>query len=243
MELLKNTLYINLDHRQDRLKHVVKELASLGITGERMKATKMENGAVGCTLSHIKCLELAKQREYDHVFICEDDIQFTNVPLLVENLTKFHQHTDIQWDVLIIGGNNCPPYTQISDYCIKVERCQTTTGYIVKKHYYDTLISNFKESVKNLLREPDNKFMYALDKYWQRLQQCGNWYMIIPLTVIQYEDYSDIEKKTVDYKHLMLDLDKTKFIQQQQQLQQQQQQTKPIQFTLSQLNEMSFFIK
>jgi len=227
MDLLKNTLYINLDHRPDRLEHVTKELTLMGITGERMKATKMENGAVGCTLSHIKCIELAKTRGLEHVFICEDDIQFTNPTLLVDNLTKFYQNPNIQWDVLIIGGNNCPPYTQIADYCIKVERCQTTTGYIVKKHYYDTLINNFKESVKNLLREPTNKFTYALDKYWQKLQQSGNWYMITPLTVIQYEDYSDIEKRMVDYKPLMLDLDKPHLFKPQLQHQHQQQLFKP----------------
>ena len=32
--------------------------------------------------------------------------------------------------------------------------------------------------------------------------------MIIPPTVIQYENYSDIEEKQTDYKYLMLDMDK-----------------------------------
>jgi len=44
--------------------------------------------------------------------------------------------------------------------------------------------------------------------YWKSLQSMGQWYMIIPPTVIQYEDYSDIEKRNVNYQRLMLDLNK-----------------------------------
>ena len=65
MGILKNTLYINLQHRTDRLQHVEKELEKLGIKGERINAIKTSSGAVGCTLSHIKCLELAKERNYE----------------------------------------------------------------------------------------------------------------------------------------------------------------------------------
>ena len=32
--------------------------------------------------------------------------------------------------------------------------------------------------------------------------------MIIPTSVVQYNDYSDIEEKVVDYQMLMLDIDK-----------------------------------
>jgi hypothetical protein len=32
--------------------------------------------------------------------------------------------------------------------------------------------------------------------------------MIIPATVTQYQDYSDIEKRVVNYDHLMLDIQK-----------------------------------
>ena len=50
--------------------------------------------------------------------------------------------------------------------------------------------------------------MYALDIYWKRLQIQDYWFMIIPATVTQYESYSDIEEKVVNYDGLMLDLDK-----------------------------------
>jgi len=72
----------------------------------------------------------------------------------------------------------------------------------------DTLISNFRESAANLINNPGNKQMYALDIYWKRLQQMHNWFMITPITVIQVQSYSDIENRVTDYKGLMLDLEK-----------------------------------
>ena len=76
MTLFEHTFYINLASRTDRLAHVVVELAKMDIEGERIDAIKMDNGALGCTMSHIHCLKLAKSRNLPHVFICEDDITF-----------------------------------------------------------------------------------------------------------------------------------------------------------------------
>lgn len=208
MDLFEHTLFINLDERTDRLAHVNAEFEKMGITAERVKATKMATGAVGCTMSHIRCLELAKQRGYEQVFICEDDITFTNPELFKANLEKFYDNDEIMWDLLIVGGNNVPPYQQVTDYCARVFYCQTTTGYVVKKHYYDTLLENFKESARQLMRNPKNHSTYALDMYWKRLQMQDFWYMITPPTVTQYESYSDIENRVVDYERAMLDMDK-----------------------------------
>jgi GR25 family glycosyltransferase involved in LPS biosynthesis len=214
MELLKNALFINLESRSDRLEHALSEFRKMNINAERVNAVKMKIGAIGCTLSHIKCIELAKQREYDNVFICEDDITFTNPNLLKQQLEKFENNDDISWDMLIIGGNNVPPFQQLHEYTARVFYCQTTTGYIVKKHYYDTLLTNFKESANNLMRNPDNKKEFALDMYWKRLQLQDFWYMITPPTVTQYESYSDIEEKNVNYDFLMLDMEKKWYIEQ-----------------------------
>lgn len=208
MELFKNTLFINLEHRTDRLKHSKREFQKLGIQSERVNAVRTKTGAIGCTLSHIRCLEMAKKRDYEYVFICEDDICFTNPELLKANMDLFSRNNAFHWDVLIIGGNNVPPYDIITDYYARIYNCQTTTGYIVKKHYYDTLLENFKESAQNLMREPENKKEYALDMYWKRLQLTGVWFMITPPTVIQAESYSDIENRNVNYERLMLDMEK-----------------------------------
>ena len=50
--------------------------------------------------------------------------------------------------------------------------------------------------------------MYAIDKFWFVLQAVDKWFLIIPPTVVQREDYSDIEKKRINYQKIMTDLDK-----------------------------------
>jgi len=211
--LLNNIFYINLDSRPDRKEHVEQELLQLCSSEhfERFPAIKHNEGAVGCTLSHTRCLELAKERQYPYVFICEDDIQFLQPQLLQENLQKFWENPPPEgWDVLILGGNNFQPYEVVSDYAIHVHFCATTTGYIVAQHYYDTLLENFKESAKRLEENPQQHYYYAIDVFWRKLQQPkdSRWYMIVPPTVSQRPNYSDIENQEVDYGHWMLVIDK-----------------------------------
>lgn len=215
---IKNILYINLDNRPDRRLHVEKQLESVGMNGTRFSAIKMENGRVGCSMSHLKCLQTAKANNWDHVFICEDDITFTKPELFKQQLNKFlttENSAVNNWDVCIVGGNNLPPFQQIDDYCIRVSHCQTTTGYIVKGHYFDKLIDNYREGISRLIREPEKHVMFAIDKHWLQLQKQDRWFLITPATVIQLEDYSDIEKRVVNYNWHMLDLEKREFLERQ----------------------------
>ena len=206
MELLQHVVYINLNHRTDRLKHVIAELQKIGVSNaERFPAVHMNARNVCCTISHICCLELAKTRGWPHVFICEDDITFTNPELFCTRLQQFSEST-ISWDVLVIGGNNAPPFIQVNEFCAQVMNIQTTTGYIVKQEYYDALLTNFKEGLKLLIENPMHKTYFSIDMYWKRLQQRDEWYVLLPLTVIQYSDYSDIENRKVDYSNAMLTL-------------------------------------
>jgi glycosyl transferase family 25 len=204
---IKHAYYINLETRPDRKAHVERELSILGITAERFNAIRLENGALGCSLSHLKCLELAKKNNWEHILIVEDDIQFLNPTLFVNQMNSFLSNHDC-FDVVLLAGNNVPPYKVVDATCIKIRNCQTTTGYLVKSHYYDTLIQNYRGSIQKLMTEPHNHVLYAIDKYWFRLQEKDNWFLITPLTVVQREDYSDIEKRPTNYKKVMTSLDK-----------------------------------
>ena len=150
---------------------------------------------------------MAKEKGWDHVLICEDDITFTNPGLFIQQINKFLSKQE-NWDVVLLAGNNMPPYKQVDDYCVQVTRCQTTTGYLVKSHYYDKLIDNIKTGMNMLVRNRDMHKIYAIDKYWFLLQDKDLWFLITPLSVVQREDYSDIEKRRTNYTKIMVDLDK-----------------------------------
>lgn len=211
---LKHILYINLDHRKDRYYHINEEFNNLNIEEitnnkpERFSAIKHQNGAIGCTLSHIKCLEIALERKYPYVFICEDDIQFLDPQHFLTSISEFEKQQPLNWNVLIVSGNSIPPYSMHSSTCINTVNCQTTTGYITHYNYYQTLIQNFKEGLQKLIKSPLDQHYFAIDQYWKILQKNKSWFMIYPPCVIQRESYSDIEKKVVNYSNLMLDLEK-----------------------------------
>ena len=214
---IKYAFYINLLSRPDRKQHVENQLKSIGVNAERFNAIKLTNGAIGCSMSHLKIIENAKANDWEHVLIVEDDILFTDPNFFVQQFNKFlSNHKD--FDVALIAGNNLPPYKRIDDCCVQVTRCQTTTGYIIQKHYYDTLIKNYKDGILHLMKEPANHFLYAIDKYWFNLQSIHKWYLITPLSVTQRHDYSDIEKRPTNYTPAMLDLDKVAFFKRQQEL-------------------------
>lgn len=203
--------YINLNSRIDRKIHVERQLDLLGIRDnvKRFNAIHNVNGRIGCSLSHLKCIQMAKEQNIECVLILEDDVSFLLPEEFIQNVNKFLSNPQNKWDVLLLAGNNLPPFTTNDEVSIRVTHCQTTTGYIVRQHYYDTLISNIKEGVAKLMKNPEYHYYFAIDKYWIHLQKQHRWMLLIPLIVVQRPDYSDIEKKHTDYQHLMTSIDKS----------------------------------
>lgn len=225
---IQHCLYINLAKRTDRRTHVEAELRKIGIHHfQRFDAIclpkKPGSGSIGCSISHLKCLELARKSGWPHVLIVEDDIEFTDPTTFIASFNAFlaaYGGTTAdppRFDVCLVGGNNMPPFIQRAPFCAKVSKCQTTTGYLVPAHYYDTLIENVRHGVQQLMRDPDVRvgthytecqLTYSIDKWWFQLQARDQWFLITPLTVTQRTDYSDIEERETNYSRVMLDIDK-----------------------------------
>ena len=202
--MLENVYYINLKERTDRKKLVENELNELGWKYQRFNAIKTKNGRVGCSMSHLKLIQMAKEKRLDYIVIVEDDIQFMRKTWYNEKIKNILEK---EFDVFLLAGNLRPPIFETNDENIgKISKSFTTTGYIVKKHYYDTLITNIKEGIQLLLKNPDGEYnSNAIDCYWMTLQESDNWKIIMPRTVTQRPIYSDIEQRYTDYNHLMLD--------------------------------------
>lgn len=202
---IQHILYINLDSRTDRREQIESELVKMNWTekAERFSAISMPNlGAIGCSMSHLNCLKLAKKNDWTHVLILEDDVVFTDPEVLNAQTTLFFK-TINEWDVLLFSGNCHKPYQEINASCVKVSRCLTTAAYLVKRDYYDTLIRNITQGIQRLI-ETKMKYMFAIDVYWMKLQERDRWYLIVPITATQRSNYSDIENAYTDFsQHLM----------------------------------------
>lgn len=207
LDFLKYGFYINLKERVDRKENLIYNFKLLDIPSLHMThidATKHHYGAIGCYLSHIHCLHKAKENGYDHVLICEDDIQFTNVSVLKKQLRRII-HNIKKWDVIMLASNiiQVEKITNIK-YCARVTMGMCATGYIVKSHYYDKLLDNFYEGIQKLFKYPKMSYRYAVDVYWKSLQKNDNWIIPLPLTVTQLSTYSNIENCYVNYDTFML---------------------------------------
>lgn len=190
MEILnKQHFYINLDKRVDRKEKVEKELIDFGFTSpNRISAIENKIGLVGCALSHIKCLEEAKKNNWSHVLILEDDIYFIDKERCKNLIEKY---IDYNYDVLFLGAwirDN--EYSKIDNNLLKINKAITTHSYIVKSHYYDKLIENFREGSELKNNNPNNE-QYNIDNYWNNLQSIDRWYCLKPIMCSQYDDYSD----------------------------------------------------
>ena len=222
---IRHGFYINLESRPDRREFIESELPKVGLSLDYIKRfnavclpKKPGSGAIGCSMSHLRCLETAKKYGWPHCLIVEDDIHFTNPDVFVENMNRFLTEYASRFDVCLLAGNNVAPVVQRYPFCAKISKCQTTTGYLVMGHYYDTLIANYREGIRQLMADPDCReglqytpcqLTYSIDKWWFQLQERDQWFLITPLTVTQRADYSDIECRQTNYDRVMLALDKS----------------------------------
>jgi hypothetical protein len=148
-----------------------------------------------CTNSHLRCLELAKQREWPWVFVMEDDFTFlVDKPTLWALLQPVLEGA-IDFDVIMLSYGNHGPQGEAPPGARAlglghVFNSQTSSGYIVHSGFYDTLMSNFRESLET--RSP-------LDMFWKKLQPISRWYYTLQRMGKQRLSFSDIEKRTVDY--------------------------------------------
>jgi hypothetical protein len=187
--------YINLDKRLDRKEQIMSELNKLK-PAERVPGVYIEDfGALGCTYSHIECLNRFIKSGKPHCIIFEDDFMFKDINC-IETLDNFF-NLNIDYDVcmLSIGSG----ILEDTDYSLKkVISGQTTSGYIVNKSFAQTLLNNYIEGAE-LLKTTQNLSLYSIDQYWKKLQPQNKWYVFSPTLGIQRPSYSDITKQFEDY--------------------------------------------
>jgi len=197
-DFIDKILYINLDIRPDRNEEILEQFKRANVPlGKvlRIEAVYIpDKPALGCTASHIKCLEYAIENNLKNVLILEDDFNF-NMNNYKEGFSSISKLNN--WDVVMISGNFLKVYKIY--YFHKVVNAQTTSGYLVNNHYFKKLLSNYKESY-DLLNKRYIPALYAIDIYFKRLQPNDNWYRYYKQLGYQRPSYSNITNKKTAYK-------------------------------------------
>lgn len=145
---------INLDSRPDRWKSMVEELERAGIKNyERFSAVRITDyktippnlyqhchfsplaknskyhiGMVGCKLSHISVIRIAKSRGYNRILILEDDVIFLPNPgkILEKTISQVSK-----WDMLYLGATflRANSFLEGKPNVAKVNGALTTSSY------------------------------------------------------------------------------------------------------------------
>lgn len=221
-------LYINAPSREDRRRHIVRELRRARIRHERVNgviipltsialtqcSSKLElarcAGKMGCQLSHLLALKRAIRRRWDHVAIFEDDFAWAQDfdPFNVRHAIRTIQKQFPEWDVILISANIVRHAVESGkDSSIVVVKLGKLKRVVVRvREAYAThgylVRRTYLDRVRGAFENCNvSDFSQAIDVCWKPLQSDhGNWYGMIPQLGRQYASYSDIEQRMVSYE-------------------------------------------
>lgn len=155
-----HTLFINLDSRTDRVNELTQHFKGWPTPLERVSAVKHSPGWKGCSASHIKCLTLAKQRDYPWVLIVEDDCLLTpNATAAAAQLISLLPYlwaSRTEWDIFYGGTtfltdhkriSHSPPIFQVKGF--------TTHFCLIHNSSYDKILSSYPKHIDDFTKEID----------------------------------------------------------------------------------------
>lgn len=196
---IDHIFYINLDKREDRKELIQNELEKYELSAERFSAINNENGLVGCGYSHLRVLEIAKERNYKNILILEDDFYFVQPKDVVESELQNLFDYNPTFDVCFLSYNlHKGVECETTPFLIQVLYSTTASGYIVNNHYYDTLIELYRINIP-LLESTGKGWIYANDQIWKQLQATDNWFCFTKRLGKQRPGFSDNGNRYVDY--------------------------------------------
>ena len=166
-------IYINLDNRPERNKHIKNLLSKLNVKFQRYNAIKITSdnvpktddlseyiisylkhyylnprgfGTIGCYLSHKNCIILSKSFETPYTAICEDDIVINENTLnKLNSVLNYFNNNNIDWDMFRVLWDCIEPN---NSFCHFVENIEN-----IKMYKFNTL---HWRSKFNINKEPTN---------------------------------------------------------------------------------------
>ncbi len=201
--------YINLDKRPDRRAEIEQELKDRFEinTAVRLPAVLggTNGGLAGCTLSHVLLFRKMIEAGWETMMVFEDDCELlTSRAELDPYVDAFL--ADEKLDILCIG-NSCGNYVRYNNVLNRCFNTQTTSCYIVKKQFVQTLLECYfaknKELAYTMTAEntPDFcNYLGYIDVNWFPLQATHHFVMPAVRQVQQRPSFSDITHHFEQYR-------------------------------------------
>ncbi len=173
--------YINLDNRVDKRYHIETNVlpyfngTNLETRIERFAAIRNENGAIGCSLSHLEVARKAKRAGARYYLVFEDDFEFLISKEEFQTfLSSIFSSPQPDFKVVMLAYNTLhnEPFSNILS---KSNNAQTTSGFIVNCTYIDELIGCWESGISKFL-ETGEHWNWACDQCWKVLQK-EKWFI------------------------------------------------------------------
>jgi len=188
-----NIYVINLKHRVDRYQKIKQNFSIYkNINLVFIEAVKHENGAIGCFLSHKKCIQHAKDNQMKNIIVVEDDclpIGYNFEERLINITSYLDNNTD--WDIFLGGVNGTIP-----KYITKLIQSNNENLFEITFGGTAHFIIYNNTSYYYFLEQDETKTY--VDKCWSNHLKALTCY---PFIATQYCSYSDIEKMDVGYHY------------------------------------------
>lgn len=186
-------LAINLPERKDRRLNLQQEFRSWHQQPEIIEAVRRKPGWKGCTLSHLKCIEIAKQRKYPWVLCIEDDCQLTPDALkYFQNILPYLWANRDKWDIYSGGISQVK---RTGEIICKKNNIIAANGYAT---HFILIHEGTYDKVLNDISKDDDKIQ-KIDVYYN--DNLRTW-TSVPFIAVQRIDKSDIEGRYTDYSEI-----------------------------------------
>lgn len=202
--------WINSKNRPDRKKNMLKRLEGWEATHfeavwmNRIDATKidfhpdqvrrLDNGEIGCFLSHRRIYEIIEKDQLDKTLILEDDAEPT--PDFMERFAEQISQVPDDWDMIYLGQINCDSHIiqdgrkakthalkdNISHEIYSANRCWLTHAYAVRGKAIGYLLEGTKQ------------ISYTIDAQLADLQSGLKVYAFHPNLINQDKTKSSLRK-------------------------------------------------
>ena len=196
MQNIDKVVFINLNRREDRRKHMERILEEYDIPATRFEAIEHTFGLYGCGQSHLAVLKKARDSGWANVLILEDDIQFELSSLDFEREIERLFTEGPEFDVFMLDINLQRSDKTEHDWLTRVRYAHCAGAYIVKQHYYQKLIDLYEWALP-LLLTTGMHWIYANDAVWGDLQVTDKWYTFKRQVCRQMSGYSDTKNMVI----------------------------------------------
>lgn len=199
---------ISLKERKDRREFLKTQFSKLDHEVTFHIVERNKDPIRGCLESHIECIQEAKELGFTNILMLEDDILINEK--VIEDIDNIYIPENFDMFYLGYHVNDGIKY---GNNILKLLSAQTTHAYIMNSRIYDYVLDNIQKEwntisewgIRNKYESRTNFNVRAIDLFYAKWihHQRGNSYGIYPILIHQKPDFSDIERRNIDYRSLM----------------------------------------